>query len=315
MNRPHQRIGAISNAHVGAAFERVALEYFQKLGISLTPKFSLPIGLKGKKEHCFDLGSSSPPVLVECKSHRWTEGAKVPSAKMTVWNEAMLYFQLAPPSYRKILFVLHDKRPGGGESLVSYYRRTYAHLIPEDVEFLEFDESSGDILKTGEARQVAAPAASSGNVEPVVIAHPLERIGQRKQVNGYQSAAVEAASLIASNSGCGPAKGWSAAVAHQFPASASLRSKGCPRGAFLGLCEEGFVIGVAAGDYTRSKRNKAYAVAAVRLLFREPALAENIPTLWDRVLNGEAKVHNHQMNVVIGLWNAGLITHPKREEA
>lgn len=147
MNRPHQRIGAISNAHVGAAFEKVALEYFAKKGIVLSHNFSLPIGLKEKKEHCFDFGAANLKILVACKSHRWTEGAKVPSAKMTVWNEAMFYFQLAPQNFRKILFVLHDKRKGSGESLLSYYRRTYPHLIPEDVEFFEFDESSGDILK------------------------------------------------------------------------------------------------------------------------------------------------------------------------
>lgn len=147
MNRPHQRIGAISNAHVGAAFEKVALDYFRKNGITLTANFSLSIGLKEKKTHCFDLGASCPQILVECKSHRWTEGAKVPSAKMTVWNEAMFYFHLAPPEFRKILFVLHDRRNGTGESLVSYYRRTYSHLIPEEVEFLEFDESSGNIVK------------------------------------------------------------------------------------------------------------------------------------------------------------------------
>jgi hypothetical protein len=147
MNRPHQRIGAISNAHVGARFEGVALGYFAKKGIVLTPNFPLHIGLKEKKKHCFDLGASNPKILVECKSHRWTEGAKVPSAKMTVWNEAMFYFQLAPSDFRKILFVLHDRRQGSGESLLSYYRRTYPHLIPDGVEFLEFDESSGDILK------------------------------------------------------------------------------------------------------------------------------------------------------------------------
>jgi len=146
MNRPHQRIGAISNAHVGAAFEKVALEYFAKKGIVLTPNFSLQIGLKEKKEHCFDLGSANPGILVECKSHRWTKGGMMPSAKMTVWNEAMFYFYLVPQNFRKILFVLHDKRRGSGESLLSYYRRTYPHLIPEGVEFFEFDEISGDIL-------------------------------------------------------------------------------------------------------------------------------------------------------------------------
>src|SRR5437868_4228530 len=148
MDKPHQRVGSVSNAHVGAEFERVALEFFAKNGIVLSRDFAVDIGLSKKKKHCFDLGAAKEKVIVECKSHRWTAGARVPSAKMTVWNEAMYYFHLAPKGYRKILFVLHDKRKTTGETLLSYYKRTYSHLIPEGVEFFEFDEATGDILKT-----------------------------------------------------------------------------------------------------------------------------------------------------------------------
>jgi hypothetical protein len=42
-----------------------------------------------KKIHCFDLAAANEKIIVECKSHRWRAGARVPSAKMTVWNEAM----------------------------------------------------------------------------------------------------------------------------------------------------------------------------------------------------------------------------------
>jgi hypothetical protein len=147
MDRPHQRKGAISNAHVGAAFEKAAREHFRKIGIALMPNFPIQIGLKEKKQHCFDLGASDPKILVECKAHKWTEGAKVPSAKLTVWNEAMFYFHLVSGDYRKIFFVLHDKRKGSGESLLTYYRRTYSHMIPADVEFLEFDEQSREVLR------------------------------------------------------------------------------------------------------------------------------------------------------------------------
>jgi hypothetical protein len=66
---------------------------------------------------------------------------------MTVWNEAMYYFHLAPPEYRKILFVLHDRREAEGESLLAYYKRTYSHMIPDGVEFMEWDETTGDIVK------------------------------------------------------------------------------------------------------------------------------------------------------------------------
>jgi hypothetical protein len=147
MDKPHQRVGSVSNAHVGADFERVALEFFAKQGIALSRNFPIEVGLSKKKTHCFDLGASAEKLLVECKSHRWTAGARVPSAKMTVWNEAMYYFHLAPAGYRRILFVLHDRRENEGESLLAYYKRTYAHLIPDGVEFMEWDEVTGDIVK------------------------------------------------------------------------------------------------------------------------------------------------------------------------
>lgn len=148
MNRPHQRIGSISNAHVGADFEKAALLYFEKQGERLTRNFSLEIGVhEKKKKHCFDLGSDNPKIIIECKSHKWTAGGKVPSAKMTTWNEAMLYFHLAPKDFKKVFFTLHDKRQVTGETLVAFYKRTYSHLIPEGVEFLEYDESTGDIIR------------------------------------------------------------------------------------------------------------------------------------------------------------------------
>lgn len=61
----------------------------------------------------------------------------MPSAKMTVWNEAMYYFHIAPRRFRKIMFVL--KHHKADLSLASYYLRTYGHLIPDDVELWEFD--------------------------------------------------------------------------------------------------------------------------------------------------------------------------------
>jgi hypothetical protein len=145
--KPHQRIGSISNAHVGADFTCVALRFFTMEGIALSREFPVEVGLLQKKVHCFDLGSQEEKLIVECKSHRWTTGAKVPSAKMSVWNEAMYYFHLAPADFRKILFVLHDRREPQGESLLGYYKRTYIHLVPNGVEFMEWDESTGDILR------------------------------------------------------------------------------------------------------------------------------------------------------------------------
>jgi hypothetical protein len=139
-----QRVGSISNAHVGSDFEETALGVFASQGLQLKRNFALPVGVgKKKKEHRFDLGSASPKVIVECKSHRWTTGDNVPSAKMTVWNEAMYYFATAPASYRKILFVLRDYSPKKKVTLTEYYIRTYEHRVPNEVEIWEYDEVTG----------------------------------------------------------------------------------------------------------------------------------------------------------------------------
>ena len=85
---------------------------------------------------------STVKVLVECKSHKWTKSDKVPSAKLTVWNEAMYYFLVAPPNFRKIFFVLRDYSEKRNETLATYYLRTYGHLVPDDVEIWEYEPTS-----------------------------------------------------------------------------------------------------------------------------------------------------------------------------
>ncbi|MFJ7971340.1 hypothetical protein [Psychrobacillus sp. NPDC096389] len=139
-----QRVNSISNAHVGRDFEEAARVYFQQQGIMLSERVCLPVGINNfKKDHAFDLGNTSneaEKIIVECKSHRWTSGDNVPSAKLTVWNEAMYYFLLAPAEYRKVFFILRDYSVKRKETLGEYYLRTYKHLIPEDVEIVEYDE-------------------------------------------------------------------------------------------------------------------------------------------------------------------------------
>ena len=121
-------------------------------GLRLESDHKVPCGAGTvRKSHAFDLGSGSLRVIVECKSHTWTSGRNVPSAKMKNWAEAMFYFYMAPRDYWKIFFVERSMRPGRSESLLSYFLRTQAHLIPPDVEFWELD-SDGDVLVVHEAR-------------------------------------------------------------------------------------------------------------------------------------------------------------------
>ncbi len=140
MNKPFQRKGSTSNAQVGSDFEIAIQQFFTKQGLRLEPRIAVSIGINGLKPHNFDLGSESEKVLVECKAHKWTESGNTPSAKLTVWNEAMFFFFATPSDYRKILFVIKDFNPKKNETLAGYYIRTNNHLIPSDVEIWEFDE-------------------------------------------------------------------------------------------------------------------------------------------------------------------------------
>ena len=132
-----QRVGSISNAHVGREFEEAAKLFFAETGIALRRGFVAPVGFRVKKPHKFDLGSEEPPILVECKSYTWTSGGNSPSAKIRSLNEAMLVFSVAPSHYRKILFLLRHLRRD--TTLASHYIKTQGHLIGPDIEIWEFD--------------------------------------------------------------------------------------------------------------------------------------------------------------------------------
>ena len=147
MNKPFQRKGATSNTQVGRDFEAKAQEFFRRQGLLLQRNVQVDIGITGKKPHAFDLGDQTAKVIVECKSHTWTEGGNVPSAKMTAWNEAMYFFHAAPRRYRKIFFVLRDFSEKKKQTLADYFIRTNPHLIPSDVEIWEFDEQQATAEK------------------------------------------------------------------------------------------------------------------------------------------------------------------------
>lgn len=148
MDNNFQRKGSMSNAHVGQNFELNAKIFFEKKGILLHKNHKVMVGVSDfKKAHRFDLGCSDLKILVECKSHRWTTGNNVPSAKLTVWNEAMFYFSSAPYDYRKIMFVLKDEKHNSGVTLAQYYIKRYKHLIPAGVEFWEYDELTMEAIR------------------------------------------------------------------------------------------------------------------------------------------------------------------------
>ena len=125
-------------------------------------------------------------------------------------------------------------------------------------------------------------------------------------MTGFKDVAVLAVELLSSGNCAEPAIAWKNAASKMFPSSASLRDKGCPKGSFLGLCMADLVVGVEPGNYVKPSKNGEYAIAAVNVLRRNKFLASQPDLLWKKVA-GNAKTQNHQMDVVIGLWEAGLI--------
>jgi len=122
--------------------------------------------------------------------------------------------------------------------------------------------------------------------------------------NRYGEAAILAAREGAS--GMNPVSRWESALKKLYPTSPVARLKSSPRGAFLGLCEEGLVKGIPAGDYAASKDAKACAVRAVALL-AEGTQHWSRSALWQASTLDAGKQESGQIDVVLALWNNGLI--------
>jgi hypothetical protein len=128
-------------------------------------------------------------------------------------------------------------------------------------------------------------------------------------ISKYGEAAVLAVGM-GNHSGFTVQERWSAATEKMFPESISSQQKNCPRGAFLGMCEAGLVKGIPQGHYTRSKDNKGYALKAIDLLMGGGEYSTPL-SLWKLVVNNRNISHNSQMDVVVALWEKGLIIHTK----
>jgi len=122
----------------------------------------------------------------------------------------------------------------------------------------------------------------------------------------YGKSAIDAVKLLMHGKIESPTDAWAEATEKHFPNSKTGRKKGCPRAAFLGLCNGGDIKGVPKGNYTTSKKNKNYAIEAIRLLKSKPELANKKPELWIKACKDKKKKHNSQMDVVLALWEKYL---------
>jgi hypothetical protein len=122
----------------------------------------------------------------------------------------------------------------------------------------------------------------------------------------YGDAALRTIEIIKESVVNDPMIAWNQATTEIFGKGTSGQMKGCPKNAFIGLCEAGLVKGVRFDRNSQSK-NKGYAINAIHLLKEDPSLVNDTNKLWNKVLKGETKVHNAQMDVVIALWKNNYI--------
>ena len=120
--------------------------------------------------------------------------------------------------------------------------------------------------------------------------------------NKYGDVAIKAASLV-DKEWFTPREAWNKAASEVFENSPSSAQKGCPRTAFLSLCELGLVKGVAKGFYVKSNSNKEYTISAYHKLLNSREKFSR-SELWKTVSD---KTHNSQIDVLFGLYIQGLL--------
>lgn len=81
--------------------------------------------------------------------------------------------------------------------------------------------------------------------------------------------------------------------------------KGCPRLAFIGLCENNLIKDIEVKNSNKESLNKNYAIEAVKVLKNDKRNYTS-KELWEKIGNKDKK-HNSQMNIVLALWEKGMI--------
>lgn len=81
--------------------------------------------------------------------------------------------------------------------------------------------------------------------------------------------------------------------------------KGCPRLAFIGLCENNLIKGIEIKNSDKESLNKNYAVEAVKVL-KNNKKNYTPKELWKEIGNKDKK-HNSQMDIILALWEKGMI--------
>ncbi|UJR61902.1 DUF6979 family protein [Dickeya zeae] len=129
----------------------------------------------------------------------------------------------------------------------------------------------------------------------------------------YGETAVAVASAYDSSNKPDPRECWEYSIT-LFTDSRDSQKKPCPKSAFLGLCQDGYVKGIPKGDYLPpDSPNKRYAVVAAQWVLKDPGRKYSKAELW-RIATKDcpdaAENENRQIDVVLALKEAGLLQYP-----
>ncbi|UFH69707.1 DUF6979 family protein [Morganella morganii] len=103
------------------------------------------------------------------------------------------------------------------------------------------------------------------------------------------------------------AKQWEVQIS-SLTQSGSVINKGCPRAAFLGLCEEGVVKNIPENNYGAGEKNKHHALKILELAQANSGItAAECFRMYQESNPDLPKTHNGQADVVISLLEANLI--------
>ena len=133
-----------SNKKKGDDFLDLVIPILEKeLNTTLKPEVKISIG-DPQIKHAFDLANEDKSIVIECKNYTWTKAGNVPSAKVSILNEAVLYFSFLDANVRKIVCLKKSVHPKRQETLAENYVRTYGHLL-RDITVYEIDENTQEI--------------------------------------------------------------------------------------------------------------------------------------------------------------------------
>lgn len=122
----------------------------------------------------------------------------------------------------------------------------------------------------------------------------------------FGNTALRARELLIEGEASTPRDAWNMAGGELFHRTTYF-SKGCPRAAFIGLCEEGLIKGIPAGDYSAGEKNKKHTLKALQLLKEKANWKLNKTQWWNAATKDNPISHNHQLDVLLSLYENGFL--------